>query len=121
MFCFDSVLLAIRSTIASIGISIIAFGALRSTYFFISSLVYKQAVDVNRIRLELGYTIILGLEFMVGADIIESVARPTYYDVGLLAFLVIIRTFLSYFLSRELIGLTPEQKKGIQSGAVKGD
>ncbi len=42
---------------------------------------------------------------MIGADIIESMAKPTYYDVGILGILVVIRTFLSYFLGKELAEL----------------
>ena len=72
-------------------------------------------MDVNRIRLELGHGIILGLEFIVAADIIESIAKPNYYDIGMLAILVLIRTFLNYFLNMELQELGPEKKEAIQN------
>ena len=36
--------------------------------------------NTNYIRLEFGNSVILGLEFMVGADIVGSVAQPDYYN-----------------------------------------
>lgn len=109
-----SISLTISSLISTIGVAIIAFGAFRSLYTFIASILGRSSIDVNGIRLKFGHAIILGLEFMVGADIIKSITRPTYYDVGLLGLLVLIRTFLSYFLSKELESLSPEQKKRLQ-------
>ncbi len=46
--------------------------------------------------------LLLGLEFMVAADIVRTIARPTLTELGLLGGLVAIRTVLSYFLGREL-------------------
>lgn len=66
---------------------------------------------MSYIRFQLGSSVILGLEFMVGADIIGSLVNPNYYNMGILAIVVIIRTILSYFISLELERLTPEQKK----------
>ena len=99
--------------IALIGILIIAHAALKSIYLFYQG--YKgTSVNINQIRLEFGYSLILALEFMVGADIIESIGRPTFYDLGLLACVVLIRTFLSYFLNKELEALTPEKRAKVE-------
>lgn len=91
--------------VSFIGVIIIAFGSLRSVVKFFLLALGKKPVNINYIRLEYGYTIILGLEFLVGSDIIESMVKPDYYEVGILGLLVLIRTFLTYFLNKELSGL----------------
>lgn len=61
-------------------------------------------------RLRLGRGILLGLEFLVAADIIHTVALElTYASVGVLAIVVLIRTFLSFTLDVELTGHWPWQ------------
>jgi len=71
-------------------------------------------VDTNAIRLQFGNSIILGLEFMVGADIVGSLVEPDYYNLGLLGILVLIRTILSYFLNIELESLSPQQREAVK-------
>lgn len=61
-------------------------------------------------RQQVGKAILLGLEFLVAADIIRSVAvAPTFRGVGVLAVIVVIRTFLSFALEVELNGRWPWQ------------
>ena len=57
-----------------------------------------QFLTLDLIRLDLGRTIVLGLEFIVASDVIETTTTPDYYALGILSILVVIRTFLSYFL-----------------------
>jgi len=59
----------------------------------------------------LGRSILLGLELLVAADIIRTVAvTPTFASVGVLAIIVLIRTFLSFSLELEITGRWPWQK-----------
>ena len=59
----------------------------------------------------LGRSILLGLEFLVAADIIRTVAvEPSFENVGVLALIVAIRTFLSFTLELEVSGRWPWQK-----------
>ncbi|MDQ0240800.1 MULTISPECIES: DUF1622 domain-containing protein [Arthrobacter] len=59
----------------------------------------------------LGRSILLGLEFLVAADIIRTVAvTPTFESVGVLAVIVLIRTFLSFSIELEITGRWPWQK-----------
>lgn len=61
----------------------------------------------------LGRSILLGLEFLVGADIIRTVAElPTMSHVLVLGMIVLIRTFLSITLEVELEGRWPWQRQG---------
>ncbi|WP_241697366.1 DUF1622 domain-containing protein [Vreelandella salicampi] len=65
-----------------------------------------------QVRQRLGRGILLGLEFLVAADIIHTVAvELTFKTVGILAIVVLIRTFLSFSLEAELTGHWPWQKK----------
>jgi uncharacterized membrane protein len=50
----------------------------------------------------LGHCLSIGLEFLIGADILKSAISPTWQDIGQLAAIVGIRTVLNYFLTREL-------------------
>ena len=63
----------------------------------------KDAVQASEaIRLRLGAHLLLGLEIFIAADIISSVATPTWERVGILASIVAVRTVLSYFLRMEM-------------------
>lgn len=97
----DTVLYGMRGLIGSLGVIIICLGAIRSLYQLFFFVVHGQ-LNTNYIRLLFGDSVILGLEFMVGADIIGSLVAPDYYNLGMLAIIVVIRTILSYFLSKEL-------------------
>jgi uncharacterized membrane protein len=54
------------------------------------------------LRHHLGYYILLGLEFLVAADIIETLMSPTWEHLGILAGIVVIRIVISYSLNWEL-------------------
>lgn len=63
-------------------------------------------------RLQLARGILLGLEFLVAADIIKTVAvELTFSSVGMLAIVVLIRTFLSFAIEMEMSGHWPWQKE----------
>ncbi len=106
MTTLDLVLDYLRDGISIIGVAVICIGALRALYQLIMLLVYKKYSE-NEIRLRLGESIILGLDFTVGADIVGSVIEPDYYSLGLLAIIVGIRTVLSFFLGMEIKELKP--------------
>jgi uncharacterized membrane protein len=76
-------------------------------------------------RSDIGRGILLGLELLVGADIISTITAPlTFESVGLLAAIVVIRTFLSFSLETELEGCWPWQraaKDAATQGAVESD
>ena len=54
------------------------------------------------IRLTLGSWLALGLEFQLGADILGTTVAPSIDALGQLAVIAVIRTFLNYFLSKEI-------------------
>lgn len=59
-------------------------------------------VPKEAIRLSLGRSLSLALEFQVGADILGTALNPTREDLIILAAVVALRTILNYFLGREL-------------------
>lgn len=68
--------------------------------------------EYRRYRRGVGRTILLGLEILVAADIIRTVAvDPTFGSAGVLAIIVAIRTFLSFSLEVELEGRWPWQRR----------
>lgn len=100
------------AAIEALGISII-IGFAFYVLFYAAIQLYKN-VDVEsifrRTRQRLGRGILLGLEFLVAADIIHTVAvELTFKTVGVLAIVVAIRTFLSFTLDVELTGHWPWQ------------
>lgn len=54
------------------------------------------------LRLRLGSWLALALEFQLGADILSTTVAPTFEALGKLGAIALIRTFLNYFISREL-------------------
>ena len=113
MLFFDPLLIYLRIFIGMIGVVVIMFGALRGLRQLFLAISTRE-FHPNFIRLEFGNCVILGLEFMVGADIIGSLVQPDYYNLGLLGIIVIIRTVLSYFLNQELDALSPKKRKTIK-------
>lgn len=107
------VLFLIQHSISLIGILIILSGVLMALYQYathmLSGRIKTQDSIINAIRLNLGRVLILGLEFIVAADLIGTTTTPDYYAVGILACIVLIRTLLSYTLNRELMALSKEK------------
>lgn len=95
------------------GTAIIVVGAFGSLLLFLRGFVRKQdrGALVADFRSSLGKSILLGLEFLVAADIINTVAiEPTLDSLAVLAGIVLIRTFLSFSLEVEIEGRWPWQK-----------
>ncbi|MBA2657852.1 MAG: DUF1622 domain-containing protein [Tatlockia sp.] len=100
-----TLLLIIQRSISFCGVLVILSGVILALIrYFKYSLgdFSSQKVDINKIRLNLGIVLTLGLEFIVAADLIGTTTAPDFYSVGLVASIVLIRTVLSYTLNREI-------------------
>ncbi|MCS5478213.1 DUF1622 domain-containing protein [Corynebacterium sp. YIM 101645] len=96
------------------GVAAMVIGILVATLLAGGALLRRRrGEDVyHRYRQQLGRSILLGLELLVAADIIRTVAiTPTFQSVGVLGLIVIIRTFLSFSLELEVTGRWPWQKE----------
>lgn len=105
----DLILYAIKNIISLIGTLVILIGGVLALFrycavrFSFGKNNIPQGMDA--VRLQLGQSITLGLEFIVAADIIETTTAPDYYSVGILVIVVLVRTFLNYFLNKEIMTL----------------
>ena len=63
-----------------------------------------------------GVWLLLGLEFALAADIIGSVVSPSWKDIGELGAIAVIRTFLNYFLERDLESAEKAGERAIRAG-----
>lgn len=125
----DSTMLEIAVTVAKLfelaGIAVIIIGTVLAMAKFLLNAVGVQRTEevagkrdlVSAFRKTLGRSILTGLELLVAADIIRTVAvEPTMESVLVLGLIVIIRTFLSFSLEVEIDGKWPWQKVPADKG-----
>jgi len=62
------------------------------------------------LRHQLGSYLLLGLEFMIAADIVVTITHPTLQGVAVLGSIVIIRAIISHFLEHEVAEFRPPKK-----------
>lgn len=110
----------VGKVIDGVGVAIIAVGAVVAGGIALGRLVRSSPDTYRFFRETLGRTILLGLEFLVAADIIRTVAvTPDAQSVAVLAGIVAIRTFLSFSLELEITGRWPWQKKPRESSTAR--
>ena len=93
--------------IGILGVLVIVFGVLSGLVRFVRaecSAARGLVVDEERKKLRhvLGYYLLLGLEFLIAADIIDTLMKPRVQDLAVLGAIVIIRAIISYSLNAEL-------------------
>lgn len=93
--------------IGILGVLIIVFGVaagmvrfLRAEFLFVRGRDVED--DRKRLRHVLGYYLLLGLEFLIAADIIDTLMKPSVQDLIVLGAIVLIRTVISFSLNAEL-------------------
>ena len=95
-----------------VGIAVLVIGAILAFVLYLKTLPRRRDTPTaySDLRRDLGKIILVGLELLVAADIIRSVAiDPTFATVGVLGLIVLIRTFLSWSLEVEVNGRWPWQ------------
>ena len=107
---FTDVVELVGRGVDTAGIGVMVVGVLLATGRAAAN-ARRHLPDVYRgFRQQLGRSILLGLELLVAADIIRTVAvTPTLSSVAVLALIVVIRTFLSFSLELEITGRWPWQ------------
>jgi uncharacterized membrane protein len=96
-----------------VGVAVLLLGAILAAVAFSRRLVRRATFQdaYHGLRADLGRAILLGLELLVIADIIGTVAiEPTLQNLGVLAVIVAIRTLLSFALELEVSGRWPWQR-----------
>jgi uncharacterized membrane protein len=92
------------------GVFVIVAGIGWSTFLFIRRNMSEAYYETYKIRI--GRSLLLGLEVLVAADIVKTIALDlTFTSLSLLAGLVLVRTFLSWTLVLEIEGRWPWQRE----------
>ncbi|HEX5221392.1 MAG TPA: DUF1622 domain-containing protein [Verrucomicrobiae bacterium] len=93
--------------IGLLGMLVICFGVAGGLIRFVNSEVHSaRGLDMDaerkRLRHRLGYHLLLGLEFLIAADIIDTLMKPTPQDLLVLGLIMLLRTVISWSLNAEL-------------------
>ena len=110
---YDRAVTGVARLIEVAGIAVLVAGGILATLAFLGRILRRREFTdaYHAYRADLGRAILLGLEFLVAADIIGTVAiEPTFRSLGVLALIVVIRTFLSFTLELEVSGRWPWQR-----------
>lgn len=97
---------------------VIVIGLAWSTWLFLRHCMAEQHYETYKLRI--GRSLLLGLEVVVAADIVKTIAvEPTLTSLAVLASLVLIRTFLSWTLVLEIEGRWPWQRQTAASATAE--
>ena len=111
----DEIFYFIAKALEAVSFSIMIYGAVLAIIMLLKNefgrFTGRFRMNVlNKIRLDFGYYILLGLEFLVAADIIQTILKPTTEELIELGGIVAIRIILSFFLTKELNDLKRKDK-----------
>ena len=98
------------------GVAILVAGGLTSLVVYARDLAQrKRLIAYTALRHNLGRTILLGLEVLIVADIILTVAiDQTLANAATLGLIVVVRTFLSFSLDIEMEGVVPWRRRAAE-------
>ena len=116
---FAEVMEHVAQAFEGLGVLVLAAGTLWS--FLLAGLSWRRSGQAGQayvvIRRALGGTLLLGVEVLVAADLVRTIAvAPTVDNVLTLGLIVVIRTFLSFSLEIEISG-APPWRRGLATGA----
>ncbi|HKD77912.1 MAG TPA: DUF1622 domain-containing protein [Ktedonobacterales bacterium] len=114
----------IETGFEAVGLLVLVIGTIIALARYGRSLSHRprDARAFRALRESIGRSILLGLEFLVAADIIRSVAiDPTFASVGVLGLIVLVRTFLSWSLEVEITGVWPWQRAQLPNASHDSD
>jgi uncharacterized membrane protein len=97
--------------VETVAIGIIAYGAVEALLRTLAPLVGRPSGGGwhKRVWVRFGAWLLLGLQFALAADIVRSAISPGWTEIGQLAAIAAIRTFLNYFLERDLAEVESER------------
>ena len=111
---YESLVHGLTRVVELAGVAILILGGLIATGGFLhgwAGVGFERAYSLYRANL--GRAILLGLEILIIADIIGTIAvEPTLENLGVLALIVVIRTFRSFALEVEINGALPWRQRG---------
>ena len=94
---------AVATLVEAVGIVIVAMAVLVAAMRYLAGFLRRsEPYSPEALRLGLGRSLALSLEFLLGADILRTAVEPSWEEIGRLAAIAAIRTALNYFLQREI-------------------
>jgi uncharacterized membrane protein len=98
---FPDILAILGGIFAVAGAALIAYGGIKAAVKILLLELGKREYVYTKIRNEFTSKIVFGLEFLIAADILNTILTPSQQEIINLAVVVAIRTILGYFLQRE--------------------
>ena len=101
----------IKILLEALGIFTILIGVIINGRQAMLLLAHPNTRNYIRVRTRFARALALALEFQLGADILATAVAPSYQALGQLAAIAVIRTFLNYFLAKEIEELKEEEEQ----------
>jgi uncharacterized membrane protein len=99
---FAHLLLYVRLLVEAVAAFWIVVGVAYAVGGVFAGHMHNRPENFKSIRLRFSRYLSLALEFQLAADLLSTAIAPTYEELGRLAIIAVIRTFLNYFLSKEI-------------------
>lgn len=105
---------AVSLTIDVIALIAVVIGTIEAVWRSLHVMLAPHASNDAKRNVWLQYArwLVIALTFQLASDIIETSVAPTWTDIGQLAVIAIIRTFLNYFLERDIDAAREKQRSG---------
>ena len=118
---FDEVLQLVVQGFEALGVGILVVGSAAALVEFAKDLGRTDRTSAyERLRRQVGRTILLGLEVLIVADIVLTVAiDQTIESAVTLGLIVLVRTFLSFSLEVELEGVVPWRRRAVRAAEAE--
>ena len=98
----ETLILWIKLCVEILAAIIVGTGILSTVIYWLRLLCVRDVKSFYKARLRLSHFLLVALEFQLAADILGTAAAPGWGQLGRLGAVAVIRTFLSYFLTREI-------------------
>ncbi|MBK8984043.1 MAG: DUF1622 domain-containing protein [Ignavibacteria bacterium] len=103
----DEIIINTSYTISILSLVVIAYGSILAVLNFVNNELGRingkfSMMRLNFVKINFGYYLLLGLDFLIAADVVRTILENTMQDLMILGLSVVIRTLLSYFLGREI-------------------
>ncbi|OEO29633.1 hypothetical protein VW23_024735 [Devosia insulae DS-56] len=95
-----------------IALAVIVAGTLEAVIGALATIVWRRRDgSIRAIWMHYSRWLVAGLTFQLAADIIETSAAPSWDDIGQLAAIAAIRTFLNFFLERDISEMDEKRRE----------
>ncbi|MFZ1321128.1 MAG: DUF1622 domain-containing protein [Ignavibacteria bacterium] len=103
----DEFIIKASTAISYMSLIVIAYGSILGIFSFVRNELGRikgtySLKRLNTVKIDFGYYLLLGLDFLIAADVVRTTLENTMQDLMILGLSVVIRTLLSYFLGREI-------------------